>query len=76
MLATETHVTDWIRLIRAEYEEMPGLLLTCPQIRRIWGIDCATCQAAIEELVRSAFLVPHQDGAYGRSTDLFSERLS
>jgi hypothetical protein len=76
MLAIETPVTDWTRLIRAEYEEMPGLLLTCPQVRRMWGIDCATCEAAIQDLVHCGFLVHAPNGAYGRRTGRFSEDLS
>ncbi len=76
MMATETTVADWIGLIRAEFEEMPGLLLTCPQVRRLWGIDCATCEAAMKELVRRGFLMQHPDGAYGRPTDWLSEELS
>jgi hypothetical protein len=69
MIATEAPVADWIGLIRAEYEEMPGLLLTCPQVRRMWGIDCATCQGAMQELVRCGFLVQRPNGAYGRPAE-------
>jgi hypothetical protein len=68
MLASEATLTDWTYLIRAEYEEMPGLILTCAQARRMWGLDCATCGAAMEELVRSGFLMRRPDGAYGRAT--------
>ena len=39
MLASEAPLTDWTHLIRAEYEEMPGLILTCAQVRRLWGLD-------------------------------------
>jgi hypothetical protein len=75
MLATAAPATDWARLIRAEYEEMPGLLLTCAQVGRMWGIDGITCHAAIDDLVRAGFLVPRTNGAYGRPTDLLVERL-
>jgi hypothetical protein len=66
MMVTDTPVADWIRLIRAEYEEMPGLVLTCPQVRRLWGIDCAICEVAMDDLVRCGFLVQGPNGAYGR----------
>jgi hypothetical protein len=67
MLASEATLTDWTRLIRSEYEEMPGLVLSCAQARRLWGIDCATCGAVMEELLRSGFLIRRPDGAYGRA---------
>jgi len=76
MLATVESVTDWTRLIRAEYEEMPGLLLTCAQVRRMWGIDGTISQAVIDDLVRAGFLVPRPNGAYGRPTDLLAQKLS
>jgi hypothetical protein len=76
MMGTETSVANWIGLIQGEYEELPGLVLTCPQVRRMYGLDCATCQAAMEELVRCGFLVQRPNGAYGRPTDRFSEELS
>jgi hypothetical protein len=68
MVASEATLTDWTQIIRSEYEEMPGLVLTCAQARRLWGLDCATCGALMEELVRSGFLIRRLDGAYGRAT--------
>jgi hypothetical protein len=47
---------DWLHLVRAEYLEMPGLQLTKPQIRRLWGIEEALCEAILEQLVQSQFL--------------------
>jgi hypothetical protein len=76
MLATESPVTDRTRLIRAEYQEMPGLLLTSAQVCRMWGLDCATCRAAMDELLRCGFLVARQNGAYGRPAECFEEGLS
>jgi DNA-binding IclR family transcriptional regulator len=70
MLATEATVTDWVSLIRGEYEEMPGLVLSCAQACRMWGIDRATCRAVMDALIRSGFLVQRPDGAYGGPTAL------
>ena len=45
-----------VRRVRAEFLEMPGLRLTPPQARRLWGLDGDACQAVIDALVASAFL--------------------
>jgi len=54
---------ETVRRIRAEFLEMPGLKLTVPQAQRLWGIDRSTCEAVIEELTASRFLVRTRDGA-------------
>ena len=48
--------TDWLRLIRAEYEELPGMCLTKAQVQRLWGLDSTTCEALLNHLVQSGFL--------------------
>ena len=57
-------VTDWLRLIRAEYLQMPGLHLTKPQIQRLWGLEPAACDALLDALVDSGFLRRTARGAY------------
>lgn len=47
---------DWIRIIRSEYLEIPGLSLTKPQARRLWGLDHDTCDALIDNMVAAKFL--------------------
>jgi hypothetical protein len=47
---------EWVERIRAEYLEMPGLCLTRRQMRRLFVLDAGTCDAAVDELVRSGFL--------------------
>jgi hypothetical protein len=49
-------LTDWLHIVQAEYLEMPGLQLTKPQIRRLWGIEEATCDALLAQLLQSQFL--------------------
>jgi hypothetical protein len=56
MLTADTHLADWLRLIRAEYLEVPGLCLTKPQVQRLWGLDPATSEALIATLVDVKFL--------------------
>lgn len=42
--------------VLAEYREMPGLALTAPQARRLWGCDACTCDRVIDELIRRGAL--------------------
>ena len=42
--------------IRAEYLEMPGLQLTVPQARRLFGLDGPMCDGILQELVATHFL--------------------
>ena len=56
MIAQESTMTDWMHLVRAEYLEMPGLQLTVPQMRRLWGLEEHTCDEILEELVATHFL--------------------
>ena len=53
---TETPEAKLVKLIRAEYREMPGLSLTKPQIERFWNIDDATCTVALDALVAAHIL--------------------
>jgi hypothetical protein len=56
MTSEQSIVTDWINLVQAEYLEMPGLQLTRPQIRRLWGLEDATCDALLSQLLADGFL--------------------
>lgn len=53
-----------LRRIRAEYLEMPGLKLTAPQARRLWGLHSAACDAALAALMDSKFLSRTRDGLF------------
>jgi len=58
---------DLIRLIRAEYLEVPGQHLTKPQVRRLWHLDAVVCDELLDILVRGAFLRRTEAGAYVRA---------
>ena len=45
------------RMVRAEYLEDPGLSLTPPQMQRLWNLDARTCQAILQSLMATGFLV-------------------
>jgi hypothetical protein len=64
MTDEQSTIHDWLRLIQAEYLEMPGLHLTKPQVRRLWRLEAHTCDALLDALVASEFLKKTQRDAY------------
>ena len=62
--ATTPGFDTWMRLIQAEYREMPGLHLTRPQIQRLWRLDDDTCDTLLDALVDARFLRQTARGAY------------
>ena len=56
-----------IRRMEAEYQEMPGLVLTRRDAERLLGLDEATCERALEVLMRRSFLKRLPTGAYLRN---------
>jgi len=68
MVAVQTPTVDfWRELIHAEYCEMPGLHLTKPQVRRLWGLDEETADAALAALEDEKFLRRTPDDVYVRT---------
>jgi hypothetical protein len=57
-------LAHWVRLIRAEYLEIPGLVLTPWQVQRLWSLDSATCDAVLDVLTDVRFLKRTRNGAY------------
>jgi hypothetical protein len=55
-----------LRRVKGEFLEMPGLRLTTPQARRLWGLDAALCDALLGALVDANFLFRTRDGAFMR----------
>lgn len=55
-----------LRRVQGEFLEMPGLRLTKPQARRLWGLDAAQCDALLGALVEANFLFRTRDGAFMR----------
>jgi hypothetical protein len=58
---------EWVALMRAEYLEMPGLALSKPQARRLWGLDRETCDLLLEEMVKTHFLRRTRQDLYVRA---------
>ena len=67
MSRAETHVEDWLMLIRAEYLEIPGLSLTKPEVERLWGLDPVIGEALLAALVDIKFLRRTVRDAYVRA---------
>jgi hypothetical protein len=63
----QPRVSEWLTLIEAEYREMPGLQLTEPQMRRLWGLDAATCTVIIATLVSAGILCETPKHGYALS---------
>ena len=61
-----TAVDDLPWLIAAEFDEQPGLRLTFPQVRRMWGLTDDECRRVLDYLVTAGQLV-RQNDRYGRS---------
>ena len=57
-------IDTWILRIRDEYEEMPDLRLTKPQMQRLWGLDPLTCDLIVDALLRAGVLRQRRDGSY------------
>jgi hypothetical protein len=56
-----------LKRVQGEFLEMPGLRLTEPQVRRLWGLDAASCDALLGALVDARFLFKTRDGAFMRA---------
>jgi hypothetical protein len=67
LTAAMTDLDSILLRIREEFREMPGLQLTPAQATRLWGLEIATCQTAIDALVASAFLRWTPAGAVTRT---------
>ena len=55
-----------VRVIDAEFEEMPGLRLTLPQARRLWHLSEEECEQALDYLCRLGLLTQDLTGHYLR----------
>lgn len=67
---TDTSIQDWLQLMRAEYNEIPGLHLTKKQVQRLWGLDDVMCDTLLDALMDVSFLTRTGDGAYVRSDNV------
>jgi hypothetical protein len=66
MSPMQTAITHWLPIVRGEFLEVPGLHLSKPQVRRLWGLDPSTCDALLDVLVDGRFLRQTSNGTYAR----------
>jgi hypothetical protein len=64
MTANESIADEWLRLIRAEYLEVPGLDLTRAQASCLWELEPHLCDALLDALVASDFLTRTPDDTF------------
>lgn len=57
---------DAIVRIAVDYIEMPDLIVTALQARRLWNIPAEVCDRALAELVERGFLVKTRAGSFLR----------
>ena len=57
-----------VQRIREEFEDAPYLRMTVSEAARFWGLDFATCEHVLKELLRTGFLDRGPDQRYGQVT--------
>ncbi len=63
-----TDLDDLLRVVRVEFDEMPGLALTADQARRLWALDPGVCRRVLGRLVDTGYLDLNDVGMYVRPT--------
>jgi hypothetical protein len=66
MKIAEPLLAERLRVVRAEYLEVPGMHLTKAEMQRLWGLDAQTCDALVATLVGSRFLRLTRHDRYAR----------
>jgi SUMO ligase MMS21 Smc5/6 complex component len=67
VIAPEPDFADLLRRARADFLEMPDLVLTYEQAVRLWACHPAVCRAVLETLIESRFLVRTRTSAFVRA---------
>ncbi len=69
MLTTTDALLDVERRIRTEFRQMPGLRLTKPQFRRLYGLDAVSCDLVLAGLIDRHVLATASDGRFGTADE-------
>ena len=56
-----------VQRIREEFDYFPGLRLTASEAASFWGLDLATCQGVLRELLATGYLTRESDRYLKRS---------
>lgn len=57
-------VAEIVRLIEAEFREMPGMRLSDAQIRRLWNLPDEVREIVLDEMCRTGALLRDESGRY------------
>jgi len=60
-------IQHWIQVVRGEYLEVPGLLLTRVQMERLWGLEAVSCDQILDALIEARFLIRTREGGFLRA---------
>ena len=74
MATGQGQLHDWLRLIRAEFDELPDLQLTRSDVQELWGLDPTIADALLAALVSAGFLRITHQGNYVRGDPRNRER--
>jgi hypothetical protein len=66
MKVMDRPATELVDIVRGEFQELPGLTLTKPQVERLWALDTDTCDAVLQLLLDEHCLKRTAGGAYVR----------
>lgn len=55
-MAGRIEFAEWEQRIEAEFREMPGLVLTEADMRRLWGLDRDSCAQILTHLLARGVL--------------------
>ena len=55
-----------VQRIREEFDDAPNLRMTVTEAARFWGLDFATCEGVLKELLRTGYLARGPDERYGQ----------
>ncbi len=58
---------EWVRLVKCEFAEMPGLHLSKRQAQRLWNLDAQSADAIFGALEASHFLKRMPNDTYIRA---------
>jgi len=55
---------ETVALIRDEYCDLPGMVLSGPQVCRMFQLDPSSCEAVMDRLITEGLLVRLPNGSY------------
>jgi len=62
-------VSDWVQLIRQQFQQTPHLCVTAEQASRLWGLETAEVDAVLSAFVDARLLNRTRGGAYSLRLD-------